>query len=81
MNELDLYKFITKAQIETRWDDDVLSAWLTPSDLDDFMELMCDHTYDSIDAKITNSHSIWIDLVPLCERNDIDPSRIVPRER
>lgn len=81
MNELDLYKFITKAQIETRWDDDVLSAWLTSSDIDEFMELMSDFVYDAIDAKITNSHTIWIDLVPLCEQLNIDPSRIVPRER
>jgi hypothetical protein len=79
MTELDLYRFLQDNSVETRWDGDVLSAWLSHWHLEEFTKLVGPNLYEcGIESRLMSDGSVWIDLVPICEDFGIDPKRIVP---
>jgi len=79
MKELDLYQFLNENEIEMRWDDDVLSTWISHWDIDDFCKLIKSSLDEGgRDARILSDGSIWIDLAPICEYYGIEPERIFP---
>ncbi len=80
MNELDLYKFIQENSIEMRWDDEVLSTWVPPYHIPEFTRLIYSALSDGgIDVRLLQGGYIWLDLVPFCDRYDINPERICPK--
>lgn len=77
MTELDLYRFLKENEVDMRWDDDVLSTWISHWNLDDFTKL-CSSSLDDggRESRLCSHGMIWIDLVPICEYYGIDPYRI-----
>lgn len=79
MTELYLYQFLRENEVEMRWDDDVLSTWISHWVVSDFAKLISSSLDEGgRDARILSDGSIWIDLVPICEYYGIDPERILP---
>ena len=79
MKELDLYQFLKENEVEMRWDDDVLSTWVSHWHLEDFAKLIGSSLDEGgRDARIMSDGSIWIDLAPVCEYYGIEPERIFP---
>ena len=77
MKELDLYQFLKENEVEMRWDSDVLSTWIPHCDLYEFCKLVESSLEEGgIPAQLQAYGTIWIDLVPICSRYDIDPERI-----
>jgi len=65
-----------------RWDDDVLSTWIPPYDLKEFVQLIPSIFSDgAIYCALTGSGNIWIDLVPICEYYDIDPETVFAKPK
>lgn len=79
MKELDLHKFLKENEVEMRWDDDVLSTWISHWHLAEFAELIRSSLDEGgLEARIVADGSVWIDLVPVCEYYGIEPERIFP---
>ncbi len=79
MTELNLYQFLKENEVEMRWDDDVLSTWISHWSISEFAKLVGSSLDEGgRDARILSDGSIWIDLVPICEYYGIDPERILP---
>lgn len=79
MKELDLYQFLKENEVEMRWNDDVLSTWVSHWHLADFAKLIGSSLDEGgREARIMSDGSIWIDLVPICKYYGIEPERIFP---
>lgn len=69
--------FMAGSSIETRWDGDVLSAWIPPYFLGEFSAIIESSLCESgLDVTLTSMGYIWLDLAPILERYDIDPLTI-----
>lgn len=80
MKELDLYQFLKEHDVEMRWDDDVLSTWISHWHLYEFAKLANSSLSDGgAESRLTSDGSVWIDLVPICEYYGIEPERIFPK--
>ena len=81
MDELTLYKFIYDNDVELRWDDAVLSTWVPSWSIKDFADLMPGALDEGgIEARLLQNGTIWVDLVPICDRYGIDPEKIHPKQ-
>ncbi len=79
MTELDLYRFLQDNSVETRWDGDVLSAWLSHWHLEEFTKLVGPTLYEcGIESRLMSDGSVWVDLAPICDDFGINPKRVVP---
>lgn len=77
MKELDLYKFIEDNAIDLRWDEEALSCWIPSYKLVKFTELISSSlSEEGIECVLLKNGYIWVNLVPICERYDIDPNRL-----
>ncbi|MCM1059823.1 MAG: hypothetical protein NC452_05975 [Eubacterium sp.] len=60
-----------------------LIIWLSPNDITDFAE-MVGYNYlsdEGIECNLQGDGYIAFDIVELCEKFDIDPERILEREK
>lgn len=81
MKELKLYKFIMENSIEIDWRGEELVIWLHFLDIKDFVELVgADYLSDGGHDANIQEHYIALDLVPICEYFDIEPTEIHPKE-
>lgn len=83
MTELDLYKFITKNELEISWHgDDTLNLWISHYDMEDFSILLdrCDADDGGIDCKFQNGGDIVLNLLDICEEYDIEPENILKKD-
>lgn len=84
MNELDLYKFIQKTGTEIKWRGKELIILLNPSDIADFAEMVGWEYLLSdggLQCNMKIKGYIALDIVELCENFDIDPERILERNK
>lgn len=82
MKELDLFRFITDNSVEMRWDDDVLSTWITHYDLDEFSNMIDSSLQEGgIEVRLLSHGTIYLDLVEVCEYYGIEPERIYPKSK
>ena len=83
MTELDLYKFLESTSTEIHWNGGELIIWLHPYDIKDFTELV-GYSYleeGGIKCRLQGEGYIVLDIVDLCEYFDIEPSRVLKREK
>lgn len=83
MTELQLYNFLTLNYVKTRWDGDILAAWI-PDTLIGAFGTMAARSGDT--TRITcvfipqkPCSYLWVDLVPICEYFGINPENISPK--
>lgn len=77
MTELQLYKFLEKRNIETRWDETILSCWISFYNLKEFYDMLnIRDGEDSINVQLVTDGCIYLDLANVCDRFDIDPLNI-----
>lgn len=63
-----------------RWDEDVLSTWLSHYNIEEFAEIIKSLLSDGgLESRLLSDGTIWVDLVPICEYYGIDPERIYPK--
>jgi len=83
MTELELYKFIKDNDPEIHWHGDRLLVFLSYYELKEFQDLLREKTSvfdeDSVEVNMRDTYFV-IDLVPICEWNDIDPKNIYSEE-
>lgn len=76
-NGVALALFLQGSSIETRWDGDILSAWIPPWALEDFAAIVESSLCDGgMDVTLTSMGYIWLDLVPVLERCGVNPLSI-----
>lgn len=82
MTDLQLYKFIKENEVEIDWRGDELVIWLHPYDIKDFVELVGDNyiTDGEVRGMIVSCGYIAIDIAPICEDFDIEPTDIQKKE-
>ncbi len=78
MTELQLYKFITNNQVEISWRGESLILWIGNYYLSDFTLMLGYNIFDEggIECRLCFDGSVGIDIVPICEYFDIEPTNI-----
>jgi hypothetical protein len=81
MTALKLYKFIQENDIELRWEDEELIAWVGFHCISEFTDMIgYDYLSDGgLDANL-QYHCLALDIVPICEYFDIEPTDILEKE-
>ena len=82
MDALKLYKFICENRIEINWgDDDHLILWVPFYHLQDFTDMIGDN-YLSDGGHDVNlqRHCVALDIIPICEYFDVEPTDILKKE-
>ena len=79
MTELDLYQFLKENEVEHSWCGEMLLAWISHWNLDDFTKMITG-TLDEggIDCRLQGYGTVCVDLVPVCNHYGVDPERILP---
>jgi len=79
MTGLEIYKFIQKNDLNIEWDSNTLMLWIDHDLIAEFVKIVQDIFDDGgIEVWLKSDH-ILIDLVPLCEKLDINPEDILSR--
>lgn len=79
MTELELYKFVQGKEIE--WRGKELLLWLNFFDLSEFTELIgFDYLSEGGEEVVLQHDSICIDIVCICENNEINPNNILHKK-
>jgi hypothetical protein len=84
MSELELYKFIKDNNVEIDWRGEKLIIWIHHMDIKDFCELLGSEFFDDggydVNLRFGYSCCIALDLVPICDYFDIEPTNIFKKE-
>lgn len=89
MNELDLYKFLEKNNVETQWQKDEkgvfnLAIWVPHYALKEFCEMLGASAFDDggiCETCLCRDASVYVgNFDYVCECYGIDPERIVPKD-
>ena len=82
---LEVYKFIQEYDVPLRWDgqnDDVLSAWIPVSFIEEFSGLFSDVlTLGGIEVTLLEGGDIHVNIAPLCESLGVDPEDIYKKHK
>lgn len=79
MTALTLFKFLQ--DVERDWRGDELVAWIEPYRLKEFTDMMPYSFFDShVECSLCFDGSVAIDLVPICEYFDIEPTDILKKQ-
>lgn len=83
MNKERLIEFIEDTSTELDWRDDELVVWIHHLDIKEFCEMVGKGYFDEGGCNVNLQYGIGcyiaLDLVPICECFEIEPSEILER--
>lgn len=82
MTELELYKFIKDNEIEIDWRlEKHLYIWIPFYHLEKFTKLLgYDNFFEGGEEVLLQYDCVCVDILDICERFNIEPTNILPKE-